>query len=134
VAQVGAAIGRDFSYELAVAVAQLAAPEVQDALRRLVDSGLVFQRGVPPAAEYLFKHALVQEAAYGTLLRRTRQQLHARIAATLQERFPDRVGASSRRSLAIFPKRCSRIVRGSIGSKREDGPRSGLPIRKRSVT
>jgi predicted ATPase/class 3 adenylate cyclase len=91
VAQVGAAIGRDFSYELAAAAVQLAEPELQDALQRLVDSGLVFQRGTPPDAQYLFKHALVQEAVYGTLLRRTRQQLHARIAATLQERFPDRV-------------------------------------------
>jgi class 3 adenylate cyclase len=91
VAQAGAAIGRDFSYELLAAAAPFAEPELQEALRRLVEAGLVFQRGVPPAAEYLFKHALVQEAAYGTLLRRTRQQLHARIATSLQERFPDRV-------------------------------------------
>src|SRR5207342_1907548 len=53
-------------------------------------AGLVFQRGTPPTAEYLFKHALVQDAAYGSLLRRTRQQLHARIAAALEARFPDR--------------------------------------------
>src|SRR4029077_15417526 len=91
VAQVGAAMGRAFSYELAAAAVQLAEPELQDALQRLVDSGLVFQRGTPPDAQYLFKHARVKEAAYGTLLRRTRQQPHARIAATLQEHFPDRV-------------------------------------------
>ena len=91
VAQIGAAIGREFSYELAASVGELAEERFQDALQRLVDAGLVFQRGAPPTAEYLFKHALVQDAAYGTLLRRTRQQLHARIAASLEARFPDRV-------------------------------------------
>ena len=91
VAQIGAAIGREFSYELEAALAELSEERLQEALRRLVDAGLVFQRGAPPDAEYLFKHALVQEAAYGTLLRRTRQRLHARIAATLEARFLDRV-------------------------------------------
>jgi predicted ATPase len=60
VAQAGAAIGRDFSYDLVAAAAELAARELQDALQRLVGSGLVFQRGVPPTSEYLFKHALVR--------------------------------------------------------------------------
>ena len=91
VAQISAAIGREFSYELAASVAELAEETLQDALQRLVDAGLVFQLGMPPAAEYLFKHALVQEAAYGTLLRRTRQQLHARIAVSLEARTPDQV-------------------------------------------
>jgi class 3 adenylate cyclase len=90
VAQVGAAIGREFSHELAAAAGELAEGPLRDALRRLVDAGLVFQRGEPPNAEYLFKHALVQDATYGSLLRRTRQQLHARIAAALEARFPDR--------------------------------------------
>jgi class 3 adenylate cyclase/predicted ATPase len=89
VAQIGAAIGREFTYELAASVGELAEEALQEALRRLVDAGLVFQRGAPPAAEYLFKHALVQEASYGTLLRRTRQQLHARIAAALEELSPE---------------------------------------------
>jgi predicted ATPase len=89
VAQVGAAIGRDFSYELLAAAAQLGEPELQEALRRLVEAGLVFQRGVPPTAEYLFKHALVQDTAYSTLLRGPRQALHRRIAEALKERFPD---------------------------------------------
>jgi class 3 adenylate cyclase len=89
VAQLGAAIGREFSYELAASVGELAAEKLQDALQRLVDAGLVFQRGAPPAAQYLFKHALVQEAAYGTLLRRTRQQLHARIAESLEAHSPE---------------------------------------------
>jgi class 3 adenylate cyclase len=88
-AQVGAAIGRDFSYELLAAAAPLAERELQEALRRLVEAGLVFQRGVPPAAEYLFKHALVQDTAYSTLLRGPRQALHRRIAEALEQRFPD---------------------------------------------
>jgi predicted ATPase len=89
VAQVGAAIGRDFSHELLAAAAPLAEPELQEALRRLVEAGLVFQRGLPPVAEYLFKHALVQDTAYSTLLRGPRQALHRRIAEALEQRFPD---------------------------------------------
>ena len=91
VAQIGAAIGREFSYELAAAVGELAEDGFQDALERLVDAGLVFQRGTPPEAAYLFKHALVQDTAYSTLLRGPRRQLHARIAASLEAHFPDRV-------------------------------------------
>src|SRR5215469_4402588 len=91
VAQIGSAIGRDFSYELLAAAAPLAEPELQEALRRLVEAGLVFQRGTPPAAEYLFKHALIQDTAYSTLLRGPRQALHRRIAEALEQRFPDLV-------------------------------------------
>ena len=89
VAQTGAVIGHNFSYELLAAAVPLAEPELQDALRRLVEAGLVFQRGAPPAAEYLFKHALVQDTAYSTLLRGPRLALHRRIAEALEERFPD---------------------------------------------
>jgi predicted ATPase len=89
VAQVGAAIGRDFSHELLSAAAPIAEPELQEALRLLVEAGLVFQRGLPPAAEYLFKHALVQDTAYSTLLRGPRQALHRRIAEALEQQFPD---------------------------------------------
>jgi class 3 adenylate cyclase len=91
VAQVGAAIGRDFSYELLAAAVRLAEPALQEALRRLVEAGLVFQRGTPPAAEYLFKHALVQDTAYSTLLRAPRQALHRWIAEALEQQFPDLV-------------------------------------------
>jgi TolB-like protein/class 3 adenylate cyclase/predicted ATPase len=91
VAQVGAAIGHDFSHELLAAAVQLAEPELQEALHRLVEAGLVFQRGMPPAAEYLFKHALVQDTAYSTLLRGPRRALHQRIAEALEQRFPDPV-------------------------------------------
>ena len=80
VAQIGAAIGREFSYELAASVGELAEERLQDALQRLVDAGLVFQRGTPPEAAYLFKHALVQDTAYQSLLKRTRQQYHQRAA------------------------------------------------------
>jgi predicted ATPase len=91
VAQAGAAIGRAFSYDLLAAAAELAEPELQDALRRLVASGLVFQRGAPPASEYLFKHALVQDIAYSALLRGPRQALHRRIAMALEAQFPSLV-------------------------------------------
>jgi class 3 adenylate cyclase len=84
IAQIGAAIGREFSYELLAAVAQRDKAELQAALRLLVDAGLVFQRGVPPDAFFLFKHALVQDAAYSTLLRGLRQALHAQIAQALE--------------------------------------------------
>ena len=86
VAQVGAAIGREFSYDLLVAVAQRSGSELRAALDRLTGAGLVFARGELPDANFLFKHALVQDAAYGTLLRRQRRELHARIARVLEER------------------------------------------------
>jgi predicted ATPase len=89
IAQIGAAIGRDFSYEPLAAVVQRDETELQDILSRLVDAGLVLQRGLPPDANFLFKHALVQDAAYGTLLRGPRQGLHALIADALQTRFPE---------------------------------------------
>ena len=87
VAQIGAAIGREFSYALLAAVARKPETELVSALDRLVAAGLVFRQGVPPYATYLFKHALVQDAAYGTLLREPRRGLHARIAETLESQF-----------------------------------------------
>jgi len=89
-AQIGAAIGREFSYELLAAAAP-SEGEIQDRLARLVRSELVFQHGTPPEATYSFKHALVQDAAYSTLLRSDRQPLHARIAEAIERHFPDRV-------------------------------------------
>jgi class 3 adenylate cyclase len=89
VAQAGAAIGRDFSHELLLAAVPRAAAETEEALGRLVAAGLVFQRGVAPTAEYQFKHALVQDTAYGSLLRGPRQALHARIAAAIEARDRD---------------------------------------------
>jgi predicted ATPase len=89
VAQIGAALGRQFSHELISAVAPMPQEQLDDALAQLVSAELVFRRGTPPDAEYTFKHALVQDAAYSTLLRRRRQQLHARIAETLERQFPE---------------------------------------------
>ena len=89
VAQIGAVIGRDFAYELLAPVAGHSEAELADALGRLADARLVFQRGALPQAAYLFKHALVRDVAYASLLRRRRQGLHARIAAQLEARFPD---------------------------------------------
>jgi len=89
IAEVGAAIGREFSYGLIRAVAPRPEPELEEALDQLVASELVFRRGTPPDAIYTFKHALVQDTAYSTLLRGARQQLHGRIAAVLEERFPE---------------------------------------------
>ena len=84
VAQIGAAIGREFSYPLLQMVSRLPQDELHAALARLVASGLVFQRGTPPDAVYAFKHALVQDAAHSSLLRNARQQLHAQIAEALE--------------------------------------------------
>jgi predicted ATPase len=93
VAQIGAAIGREFSHALLAAVADRPAAEWQAALDRLVSSELVFRRGVPPEATYSFKHALVQDAAYGTLLKSKRQHLHARIAKVLEQQFLEQAEA-----------------------------------------
>jgi predicted ATPase len=89
VAQIGAAIGREFPYTLLRIVSGSSENELRTALGRLVASELVFQRGTPPDAVYSFKHALVQDAAHGSLLRSTRQQLHARIVEALETHFPE---------------------------------------------
>ncbi len=89
VAQIGAAIGREFSHPLLAAVVRKPEAEVQSAFDRLVAAGLLFRQGTAPNATYLFKHALVQDAAYGTLLREPRRVLHARIAETLESQFAD---------------------------------------------
>ncbi len=89
VAQIGSAIGREFSHALLASVVRKPEAELGSALDRLVQAGLLFPQGVPPQASYLFKHALVQDAAYGTLLRERRRVLHARIAETLESQFSE---------------------------------------------
>jgi len=89
VAQYAAVIGRQFSYELLQAVSQLDALTLQRELGRLVEAEIVYRRGVPPQATYTFKHALIQDAAYQSLLKSTRQQYHQRIAQVLEEHFPE---------------------------------------------
>ena len=89
VAQIGATIGREFAYSLLDAAAALPTNELNAALIQLVEAGLIFQRGVPPEATYQFKHALVQDAAYASLVRSRRQKLHAHIAEAMLQQFPD---------------------------------------------
>jgi class 3 adenylate cyclase/tetratricopeptide (TPR) repeat protein len=89
VVQIVSALGRSFSHELIAAVAAMPQVKLDDALDRLVNAELIYRRGTPPDAEYTFKHALVQDAAYSTLLRSHRQQLHGRIAATLETHFSE---------------------------------------------
>ncbi|UXN64460.1 AAA family ATPase [Phyllobacterium sp. A18/5-2] len=93
IAQIGAVIGREFSYELLAATAQMDEPKLRTALDELVRAELAFCRDTPPDAIYTFKHALVRDAAYESLLKSRRQQLHCRIATVLRERFPDRAEA-----------------------------------------
>ena len=91
IAQIGAVLGREFAYELIAPVAQRPEKQLQAALDQLGDAGLLFCRGTAPHASYLFKHALVQDAAYSTLLRGRRQELHAGVAAALEGHFADLV-------------------------------------------
>jgi class 3 adenylate cyclase/predicted ATPase len=89
VAQIGAALGRQFSHELLQAVAGMPERQLCDALEQLVRAELIFRRGAPPDGTYIFKHALVQDVAYASLLRANRQQLHARIGEAYETRFPE---------------------------------------------
>jgi class 3 adenylate cyclase/predicted ATPase len=89
VVQIGAAIGREFSHSLLASVVRKSETELASALNHVVDAGLLFRQGVPPHASYLFKHALVQDAAYGTLLREPRRALHALVAESIERQFPE---------------------------------------------
>src|SRR5262249_55566442 len=89
IAQYAAVIGRQFPYELLQAVSQLDASTLQRELGRLVEAEIVYQRGLPPQSTYMFKHALIQDAAYQSLLKSTRQQYHQRIAQVLEVQFPE---------------------------------------------
>jgi class 3 adenylate cyclase/tetratricopeptide (TPR) repeat protein len=91
IAQLGAVLGREFSYEVIRAVAPWDEPTVQHGLAQLVEAELIYRRGLPPRATYLFKHALIQDAAYQSLLKSTRQLYHQRIAQVLEARFPETV-------------------------------------------
>jgi len=89
VAQLGATIGREFPYELLQTVSPLDENALQASLAQLVDAELVYQRGLPPQATYLFKHSLIRDTAYESLLKSRRQQYHQQIAQALEERFPE---------------------------------------------
>ncbi len=94
IAQIGAAIGREFSYRLLEAVSPIQGPALQDALGQLMAAELIHARGAPPEATYVFKHALVQDTAYASLLRSRRQRIHADIARAMEERFADQIEAA----------------------------------------
>jgi class 3 adenylate cyclase/tetratricopeptide (TPR) repeat protein len=88
VAQIGAVIGGEFSYELIRAVHSIAEDDLQEALRILADADLLYVRGIAPEASYQFKHALIRDAAYEALLKSRRKELHGRVARTINEKFP----------------------------------------------
>ena len=127
IAQIGAVLGREFAYELIEPVAQRPERELQAALGQLSDAGLLFCRGTAPHASYLFKHALVQDAAYSTLLRGRRQELHARVAAALEAHFADSSSASRNCSPIISRPPRTPIGVLSIGTKRASVQQSNRP-------
>ena len=122
VAQIGAVIGREFSHALLAAVVRKPETELQSALDRLVEAGLLFRQGVAPHASYLFKHALVQDAAYGTLLREPRRELHARIAETLESQF----GEIAENRPELLARHCTeaRLIAKAAGLWGKAGQRS----------
>jgi predicted ATPase len=91
IAQIGAAIGREFSYVLLEAVSPVQGQTLQDALDRLIAAELIHGRGAPPEATYIFKHALVQETAYASMLRGRRQRIHAEVTRAMEQRFADQI-------------------------------------------
>jgi predicted ATPase/class 3 adenylate cyclase len=93
VAQLGAVLGREFAYEMLRAMVAMEEPALRDILRQLVDAELLYQRGRPPRAKYIFKHALIQDAAYQSLLRQTRRHYHRQVAELLEERFAVSAGS-----------------------------------------
>jgi class 3 adenylate cyclase/predicted ATPase len=122
VAQIGAAIGREFSHALLAAVVRRPEAELGSALDRLIAAGLLFRQGVPPHATYLFKHALVQDAAYGTLLREPRRALHARIADILESQFAE----IAERQPELLARYCTQaeLIEKAVGLWGKAGQRS----------
>jgi class 3 adenylate cyclase/tetratricopeptide (TPR) repeat protein len=121
-AQVGSVLGREFSYGLLLEVSPMKEAELQAALRSAVRAELFYQRGTPPEATYLFKHALMQDTAYGSLLRRRRVELHAAVAAALEREF--REIAASEPELLAHHYTESGQVRSAIDKWHEAGQRS----------
>ena len=121
-AQIGAAIGREFSHALLAAVVRKPEAELNSALDRLVDTALLFRQGVTPHATYLFKHALVQDAAYSTLLREPRRALHARIAETFESQFAE-IAENQPELLARHYTDAGQIEKGAgLGARPAGGP------------
>jgi len=134
IAQIGATIGRQFSYVLLQAVSPLDAPTLQGELGRLVEAELLYQRGLPPQASYLFKHALIQDAAYQSLLKSTRQQYHQRIAQMLEAQFPEIAEAQPELLAHHYTEGGSRSRQSIIGTGLVSEPASAQPMWKPSAT
>ena len=128
VAQVGATIGREFSYHLLAGAAQRTHTELRDALGRLLDAGLVFQRGIPPQATFLFKHTLVRDTAYSTLLRGQRQGLHAQIGAALEKHFPEIIETQPEIVAHHFTE--GRLADKAVGYWLRAGKKRDWPVRQ----
>jgi class 3 adenylate cyclase/tetratricopeptide (TPR) repeat protein len=122
VTQIGAALGRSFSHELISAVAGMPQQRLNESLKQLARAGLIFQRGTPPDAEYSFKHTLVQDVAYGTMLRSRRKQLHGRIAAVLEAQFPEIIETRPE----VLARHCMEVglVERAVGYLRKAGERA----------
>ena len=134
-AQYAAVIGRQFSYPLLQTVSQLDDATLQRELGRLVEAEIVYQRGVPPQATYTFKHALIQDAAYASLLKSTRQQYHQRIAQALEAQFPETAETQARAAgPALHRGGLHRAGDWLTGSGRANTPATARPIWKRSAT
>ena len=123
-------IGREFSYELIEAISPVPQATLLADLERLVQSDLLGQRGAPPQSRYIFKHALIRDAAYQSVLKARKRELHQRIAEVLANRFPESSKPSPSCWRTIIRKQTSSSVRSPIGARppsarRENGPRRG---------
>ena len=131
VAQIGAVLGRDFAYALLRDVAELDEPALQASLDRLAEADLLFVEGAPPQANYRFKHALIQDAAYDSLLKSRRQALHRRAAEVLRD-DPSAPPRSPKRSPIISPRPVSTTSRSNGGARRAIRLCAARPSRRRS--
>ena len=132
IAQIGAAIGREFAYALLGAIVGRDEPTLRSALAQLEDSELVFRLGAPPDARYAFKHALVQDTAYESLLKSRRQILHRKIADTLREQFPDIVAAEPELIAHHFTQAGLAAPRSNIGARPATSRFGARPSKRRS--
>ena len=134
VAQLGAVLGREFAYELLAAIAPQDEETLQAGLAQLVTAELLYQRGRPPRARYIFKHALIQDAAYASLLKSTRQQVHQQIAH-LEERFPETGRGPARAGGPALHRGGLRRAGALVTGNGQDNERSSTRgIRKPSAT
>ena len=133
-AQLGATLGREFSYELLQAASPWDAGTLQRGLHQLVEAEFLYQQGLPPKATYVFKHALIQDAAYQSLLRSTRQQYHQRIAQVLEVRFPEICETQPELVAHHYTEAGCYARPSATGSRPVSAPSSTRPTRKRSAT